>query len=76
MLADAREEFRSAAETYESRPTTHGSWKRSRTPPRFGASMRFVICISSLKLWLAPHVLFTSMMLVLMIDPHRSGRLF
>jgi Fe-S-cluster-containing dehydrogenase component/CRP-like cAMP-binding protein len=65
MLADAREEFRSAAESMSRTDDA-----RLMEAVENASTLRRVdaLCYlhQSLKLWLAPHVLFTSMMLVLM----------
>jgi hypothetical protein len=65
MLADARQEFRSAAETMtrEDDARLMGAVENAATLRRVDA-----LCYlhQLLKLWVAPHVLFTSLMLVLM----------
>jgi Fe-S-cluster-containing dehydrogenase component/CRP-like cAMP-binding protein len=65
MLADARKEFRAAAENMSRSDDT-----RLMEAVENAATLRRVdaLCYlhQSLKLWLAPHVLFTSLMLVLM----------
>jgi Fe-S-cluster-containing dehydrogenase component/CRP-like cAMP-binding protein len=65
MLADAREEFRSAAETMSRADDT-----RLMEAVENAATLRRVDALCYLhhllKLWVAPHVLFTALMLVLM----------
>ncbi len=65
MLAEARQEFRSAAESM-----SRGDDARLMEAVENAATLRRVdaLCYlhQSLKLWVAPHVLFTSLMLVLM----------
>ncbi len=66
MLADAREEFRSAAEKM-----SRSDDARLMEAVENAATLRRVdaLCYlhKSLKLWVAPHVLFTALMLVLMV---------
>ncbi len=66
MLADAREEFRSAAEKM-----SRSDDARLMEAVENAATLRRVdaLCYlhQSLKLWVAPHVLFTALMLVLML---------
>jgi hypothetical protein len=66
MLADARSEFRTAAESM-----SRADDSRLMAAVEDAATLRRVdaLCYlhQLLKLWVAPHVLFTSMMLVLMV---------